>query len=80
MLCFCDNDTILSFVYQEGDSSTLDHSFSSLKELFSLCNDPHLPLRKIIGDRGGPASMKENVCQVRTIHSCVSLSVIRGGK
>lgn len=29
-----------------------------------LCDDSALPVRKIIGDRGGPASMKENVCQV----------------
>ncbi|XP_032432778.1 histone-lysine N-methyltransferase, H3 lysine-36 and H4 lysine-20 specific isoform X3 [Xiphophorus hellerii] len=29
-----------------------------------LGDDALLPVRKIIGDRGGPASMKENVCQV----------------
>lgn len=29
-----------------------------------LCDDPLLSQRKIIGDRGGPASMKENICQV----------------
>ncbi|XP_068457235.1 uncharacterized protein nsd1b [Clinocottus analis] len=48
----------------EGDMSSLDQSFSSMKDYLSLCDDPHLPSRKIIGDRGGPASMKENICQV----------------
>uniref|UniRef100_A0A665XBP7 Histone-lysine N-methyltransferase, H3 lysine-36 specific n=1 Tax=Echeneis naucrates TaxID=173247 RepID=A0A665XBP7_ECHNA len=38
--------------------------FSSVKDDLSLCDDPFLPSRKIIGDRGGPASMKENICQV----------------
>ncbi|XP_023268850.1 uncharacterized protein LOC111659982 [Seriola lalandi dorsalis] len=48
----------------EGDPSSLAHSFSSMKDDLSLCDDPLLPSRKIIGDRGGPASMKENICQV----------------
>ncbi|XP_078121806.1 uncharacterized protein nsd1b isoform X2 [Sander vitreus] len=48
----------------EGEPSSLDHSFSSMKDDLSLCDDPLLPSRKIIGDRGGPASMKENICQV----------------
>ncbi|KAK2828704.1 hypothetical protein Q5P01_019738 [Channa striata] len=48
----------------EGDPSGSDHSFSSIKDDLSLCDDPLLPARKIIGDRGGPASMKENICQV----------------
>ncbi|XP_077962981.1 uncharacterized protein nsd1b isoform X2 [Gasterosteus aculeatus] len=48
----------------EGDLSSLDQSFSSTKDYLSLCDDPLLPSRKIIGDRGGPASMKENICQV----------------
>lgn len=49
----------------KSDPSSLDHSFSSIKDDLSLCDDPLLPSRKIIGDRGGPASMKENICQVR---------------
>ncbi|XP_030601999.1 histone-lysine N-methyltransferase, H3 lysine-36 and H4 lysine-20 specific isoform X2 [Archocentrus centrarchus] len=48
----------------EGEPSSLDHSFSSMKDDLSLCDDSLLPMRKIIGDRGGPASMKENICQV----------------
>nr|XP_057942886.1 histone-lysine N-methyltransferase, H3 lysine-36 specific isoform X2 [Doryrhamphus excisus] len=48
----------------EGEASMLDQSFSSTKDDSSLCDDPLAPSRKIIGDRGGPASMKENVCQV----------------
>ncbi|XP_037604674.1 histone-lysine N-methyltransferase, H3 lysine-36 specific isoform X2 [Sebastes umbrosus] len=48
----------------EGEPSSLDHSFSSMKDDLLLCDDPLLPSRKIIGDRGGPASMKENICQV----------------
>lgn len=48
----------------QGEASTLDHSFSSVKDDLSLCDDPLSPQRKIIGDRGGPASMKENICQV----------------
>ncbi|XP_031695506.1 uncharacterized protein LOC116377886 [Anarrhichthys ocellatus] len=48
----------------EGDLSSLDHSFSSMKDYLLLCDDSLLPSRKIIGDRGGPASMKENICQV----------------
>ncbi|XP_054481550.1 LOW QUALITY PROTEIN: histone-lysine N-methyltransferase, H3 lysine-36 specific [Anoplopoma fimbria] len=48
----------------EGDLSSLEHSFSPMKDYLSLCDDPLLPSRKIIGDRGGPASMKENICQV----------------
>ena len=35
-----------------------------MKDDLSLCDDLLLPSRKIIGDRGGPASMKENICQV----------------
>uniref|UniRef100_A0A3Q1EBY2 Nuclear receptor binding SET domain protein 1b n=1 Tax=Acanthochromis polyacanthus TaxID=80966 RepID=A0A3Q1EBY2_9TELE len=48
----------------EGEPSSLDHSFSSMKDELSLCDETLLPARKIIGDRGGPASMKENICQV----------------
>ncbi|XP_047462350.1 histone-lysine N-methyltransferase, H3 lysine-36 specific isoform X4 [Mugil cephalus] len=48
----------------EGEASSLDHSFSSMKDDLLLCDDALLPTRKIIGDRGGPASMKENICQV----------------
>uniref|UniRef100_A0A3Q1JQ02 Histone-lysine N-methyltransferase, H3 lysine-36 specific n=1 Tax=Anabas testudineus TaxID=64144 RepID=A0A3Q1JQ02_ANATE len=48
----------------EGDPPSLDHSPSSIKDDLLLCDDPLLPARKIIGDRGGPASMKENICQV----------------
>lgn len=48
----------------QGEPSSLDHSFSSVKDDLSLCDDSLLPTRKIIGDRGGPASMKENICQV----------------
>ncbi|KAM3869070.1 histone-lysine N-methyltransferase, H3 lysine-36 specific [Diretmus argenteus] len=43
---------------------SLDSSFSAMKDDVSLCDDPLSPTRKIIGDRGGPASMKENICQV----------------
>lgn len=49
---------------RQGEQSGLDHSFSSLKDELLLCDDALLPSRKIIGDRGGPASMKENICQV----------------
>lgn len=52
-------------VLPKGEQSSLDHSFSSMKDELLLCDDTLLPSRKIIGDRGGPASMKENVCQVR---------------
>lgn len=48
----------------KGEQSGLDHSFSSMKDELLLCDDTLLPSRKIIGDRGGPASMKENICQV----------------
>ncbi|XP_041864427.1 histone-lysine N-methyltransferase, H3 lysine-36 specific isoform X2 [Melanotaenia boesemani] len=48
----------------EGDQSSLDHSFSSMKDDLLSCDDTVLPVRKIIGDRGGPASMKESICQV----------------
>ncbi|XP_037544178.1 uncharacterized protein LOC119420823, partial [Nematolebias whitei] len=48
----------------EVELSGLDHRFSSVKDDLLLCDDSVLPVRKIIGDRGGPASMKENVCQV----------------
>uniref|UniRef100_A0A8C6MC56 Histone-lysine N-methyltransferase, H3 lysine-36 specific n=1 Tax=Nothobranchius furzeri TaxID=105023 RepID=A0A8C6MC56_NOTFU len=53
----CSNFSILSFC-------RLDQSFSSMKDNLSLCDDTLSPTRKIIGDRGGPASMKENVCQI----------------
>lgn len=56
--------------------SSLDHSFSSVKDDLSLCDDPLLPSRKIIGDRGGPASMKENVCQVSPSFHTGSLSPV----
>uniref|UniRef100_A0A3P8Q1L4 Histone-lysine N-methyltransferase, H3 lysine-36 specific n=1 Tax=Astatotilapia calliptera TaxID=8154 RepID=A0A3P8Q1L4_ASTCA len=48
----------------QGEPSSLDNSFCSMKDDLSLCDDSLLPTRKIIGDRGGPASMKENICQV----------------
>ncbi|XP_061819007.1 uncharacterized protein nsd1b isoform X2 [Nerophis lumbriciformis] len=48
----------------EGEASMLDQSFSSTKDDSSLCDDPLGSARKIIGDRGGTASIKENVCQV----------------
>lgn len=48
----------------QGDPSSLDHSISSTKDDLLLCDDSLLPSRRIIGDRGGPASMKENICQV----------------
>ncbi|XP_037835007.1 histone-lysine N-methyltransferase, H3 lysine-36 specific isoform X2 [Kryptolebias marmoratus] len=48
----------------EVEQSGLDHRFCSGKDDLLLCDDSVLPVRKIIGDRGGPASMKENVCQV----------------
>lgn len=35
-----------------------------MKDDLLLCDDSLLPSRRIIGDRGGPASMKENICQV----------------
>ncbi|XP_041657198.1 histone-lysine N-methyltransferase, H3 lysine-36 specific isoform X2 [Cheilinus undulatus] len=61
---FKDEEARKDTVESEGDQSSLDHSFSSMKDELSLCDDPLLPSRKIIGDRGGPASMKENICQV----------------
>ncbi|CAB1316487.1 unnamed protein product, partial [Coregonus sp. 'balchen'] len=48
----------------EGFTSSLDDSFSSMREESSLCDDTLSPNKKIIGDRGGAASLKENVCQV----------------
>ncbi|XP_057676833.1 uncharacterized protein nsd1b isoform X2 [Corythoichthys intestinalis] len=48
----------------EGEASMLDQSFSSTRDDSSLCDDSLGPCRKIIGERGGPASLKENVCQV----------------
>ncbi|KAK5917818.1 hypothetical protein CgunFtcFv8_002630 [Champsocephalus gunnari] len=48
----------------EAVPSCLDHRFSSMNDDLSLCDDPLSPSRKIIGDRGGPASLKENICQV----------------
>ncbi|XP_033954395.1 uncharacterized protein nsd1b isoform X2 [Pseudochaenichthys georgianus] len=48
----------------EAEPSCLDHRFSSMNDDLSLCDDPLSPSRKIIGDRGGPASLKENICQV----------------
>uniref|UniRef100_A0A8C7QR28 [histone H3]-lysine(36) N-dimethyltransferase n=1 Tax=Oncorhynchus mykiss TaxID=8022 RepID=A0A8C7QR28_ONCMY len=47
-----------------GFTSSLDDSFSSMREESSLCDGPLSPNKKIIGDRGGAASLKENVCQV----------------
>ncbi|CDQ68142.1 unnamed protein product [Oncorhynchus mykiss] len=35
-----------------------------MREESSLCDGPLSPNKKIIGDRGGAASLKENVCQV----------------
>uniref|UniRef100_A0A8C6NWQ2 Histone-lysine N-methyltransferase, H3 lysine-36 specific n=1 Tax=Nothobranchius furzeri TaxID=105023 RepID=A0A8C6NWQ2_NOTFU len=52
------------YLHVRGDLSGLDQSFSSMKDNLSLCDDTLSPTRKIIGDRGGPASMKENVCQI----------------
>ncbi|XP_077402449.1 uncharacterized protein nsd1b [Vanacampus margaritifer] len=48
----------------EGEASVLDQSFSSTRDDSSLCDDALGQGRRIIGDRGGPASLKENVCQV----------------
>ncbi|KAM4547278.1 uncharacterized protein nsd1b isoform 2-T3 [Fundulus diaphanus] len=48
----------------EDEKFAPEHRFSSLKDDLLLCDDAVSPVRKIIGDRGGPASMKENVCQV----------------
>ncbi|XP_019729125.1 uncharacterized protein LOC109517985 isoform X2 [Hippocampus comes] len=48
----------------EGEASTLDQSFSSSRDDSSPCDDALGQGRRIIGDRGGPASLKENVCQV----------------
>ncbi|XP_042165655.1 histone-lysine N-methyltransferase, H3 lysine-36 specific isoform X1 [Oncorhynchus tshawytscha] len=48
----------------EGFTSSLDDSFSSMREESSLCDGPLSPNKKIIGDKGGAASLKENVCQV----------------
>uniref|UniRef100_A0A8C7J8F5 [histone H3]-lysine(36) N-dimethyltransferase n=1 Tax=Oncorhynchus kisutch TaxID=8019 RepID=A0A8C7J8F5_ONCKI len=41
-----------------------DDSFSSMREESSQCDDTLFPNKKIIMDRGGVASLKENVCQV----------------
>ncbi|KAM9781654.1 uncharacterized protein nsd1b isoform X1 [Syngnathus typhle] len=46
----------------EGEASVLDQSFSSTRD--ESCGDVLGLGRRIIGDRGGPASLKENVCQV----------------
>lgn len=68
-------DPDLLFCFHKGEQSGLDHSFSSMKDELLLCDDTLLPSRKIIGDRGGPASMKENICQVGfTSSSCSSLA------
>ncbi|XP_077596420.1 uncharacterized protein nsd1b [Stigmatopora nigra] len=48
----------------EGETSMLDQSFSSTRDDSSPCDDSLGPCRKTIGERGGPASLKENVCQV----------------
>lgn len=53
---------------------SLDHSIAPIKDDLLLCDDSLLPSRRIIGDRGGPASMKENICQVAQ-HSLNSLSL-----
>ncbi|XP_015251555.1 PREDICTED: histone-lysine N-methyltransferase, H3 lysine-36 and H4 lysine-20 specific isoform X3 [Cyprinodon variegatus] len=50
-------------VESEEDKFGQEQRFS-VKDDLLLCDDSVLPVRKIIGDRGGPASMKENVCQV----------------
>ncbi|XP_034033776.1 LOW QUALITY PROTEIN: histone-lysine N-methyltransferase, H3 lysine-36 and H4 lysine-20 specific-like [Thalassophryne amazonica] len=55
------NDTAES---EDDPCCSLDNSFSSMKDELLLCDEPLVPSRKIIGDRGGPASMKENICQV----------------
>ncbi|XP_014876369.1 histone-lysine N-methyltransferase, H3 lysine-36 and H4 lysine-20 specific isoform X1 [Poecilia latipinna] len=47
----------------EDDRFLLENRFPPMKDDL-LGDDTPLPVRKIIGDRGGPASMKENVCQV----------------
>ncbi|XP_043997467.1 uncharacterized protein nsd1b [Gambusia affinis] len=47
----------------EDDRFRLENRFPPTKDDL-LGDDAPLPVRKIIGDRGGPASMKENVCQV----------------
>ncbi|KAK0138513.1 Histone-lysine N-methyltransferase, H3 lysine-36 and H4 lysine-20 specific [Merluccius polli] len=48
----------------EVEEPCLDGSMPSMKEDSLLCDDHLFPKRKLIGDRGGPASMKENICQV----------------
>uniref|UniRef100_A0A4W5NU84 Nuclear receptor binding SET domain protein 1b n=1 Tax=Hucho hucho TaxID=62062 RepID=A0A4W5NU84_9TELE len=48
----------------EGFTSSFDDSFSSMREESSQCDDTLFPNKKIIVDRGGAASLKENVCQV----------------
>eukprot|EP00063_Salmo_salar_P018648 XP_013993483.1 PREDICTED: histone-lysine N-methyltransferase, H3 lysine-36 and H4 lysine-20 specific-like isoform X4 [Salmo salar] len=57
-------DTIDPEVRQEGFTSSFDDSFSSMREESSQCDDTLFPNKKIIVDRGGVASLKENVCQV----------------
>ncbi|XP_053704100.1 histone-lysine N-methyltransferase, H3 lysine-36 specific [Synchiropus splendidus] len=51
-------------VESESETSTLDQSFSFIKDELFLCDEALSSTRRIIGDRGGPASMKENICQV----------------
>ncbi|KAM9788550.1 uncharacterized protein nsd1b [Neosynchiropus ocellatus] len=51
-------------VESESETSTLDQSFSFIKDELFLCDEALSSSRRIIGDRGGPASMKENICQV----------------
>ncbi|XP_061660354.1 histone-lysine N-methyltransferase, H3 lysine-36 specific [Syngnathoides biaculeatus] len=48
----------------EGEASMLDQSFSSMRDDSSLCDEGIGSSRRVIGERGGPASLKENVCQV----------------
>lgn len=64
-LCMCWTCYVMFMFCPKVELSGLDHRFSSGKDDLLLCDDSVLPVRKIIGDRGGPASMKENVCQVR---------------
>ena len=48
----------------QGEEPCPDGSNPSCKEDSLLCDEHLFPTRKLIGERGGPASMKENICQV----------------
>jgi hypothetical protein len=48
-----------------------------MREESSQCDDTLFPNKKIIVDRGGVASLKENVCQVST-SNITNIRVVRG--